>query len=93
MNGEALLPRLVHASCEALSIHGRRRGPFTQQIGIGVRQLLEEKRGGPQGPFQLSFLGLEEAADRITMVDLTAIEEMAVWPLAFESQDAATVWA
>ena len=41
----------------------------------------------------MRFFGMEEAADRIAVIDLTAIKQMPVRTFAFESQDTETVGA
>jgi hypothetical protein len=66
---------------------------FAEQIFVGVQRLLEQEGGGPQAPFQLRFFGVEETAERITVVNLTTIEKVTVLAFALKSQNAETVRA
>src|SRR5262245_31054056 len=45
LNGETLLPHLVHAPSKPRSVHGLGDGEFVQEILIGIGQLPEQKRG------------------------------------------------
>jgi hypothetical protein len=88
---EALLLQFEHPPLDALALTQGRAVHFAEEIFIRIGHLLEQKNGSPQRLLDFDFLCIEETGQRIAVIYLAAIEEMATRSFPLESKDSRAI--